>query len=69
MKGEQIVECKECGKPFGLSGGCTGPMIDREDIICPHCGAICGSERIADVFRTRKLTPAEAAEYARSKKR
>ena len=45
-------------------------MIDLEDINCPHCGgALWGSERIADVFKTRKLTPAEESEYARSKKR
>ena len=44
-------------------------MIDREDINCPHCGALWGSARIADVFIKRKLTQEEEAEYARSKKR
>jgi hypothetical protein len=42
-------------------------MIDREDIDCPHCGETWGSARIADVFRTRKLTAAEEAEYAQKK--
>ena len=65
----RIEECGECGEAFAVLGGHTGPMIDLEDINCPHCGALWGTERIADVFKTRKLTPAEESEYARSKKR
>lgn len=53
--------CKECGEPFVIEGGHTGAMI--EDIRCPHCKAVNGGDRIADVFRTRKLTRAEEAEY------
>ncbi len=58
-----------CRKPFAVLGGGTGPMIDREDIECPHCGTVWGAERIAGVFQTRALTPSEAAEYEESKKR
>lgn len=54
---------EKCVQPFMVRGGHTGPMIDRETIDCPHCGHICGSDRIADVFHTRKLTPEEQAEY------
>jgi transcription initiation factor TFIIIB Brf1 subunit/transcription initiation factor TFIIB len=57
---ETPMTCQKCGELFFVSGGETGPMIDREEIICPHCGAVCGSDRIADVFRTRKPTPEEA---------
>jgi DNA-directed RNA polymerase subunit RPC12/RpoP len=68
MLPKRIEECRKCGKPFVVSGGHTGPMIDSEDINCPHCGGLWGSDRIADVFTTRKLTSAEEAEYTRSKK-
>lgn len=64
-----IQECAACHKPFSVSGGRTGPMIDWEDIICPHCGAKCGGDRIADVFHTEKLTPEQEREYKRGKKR
>jgi hypothetical protein len=63
-----IEECKKCGQPFRIEGGKTGPMIDSEDIDCPHCGDVWGSRRIADVFRTYPLTAEDAAERARSKK-
>jgi hypothetical protein len=56
-----------CGLPFMVSGGRTGPMIDSEEIECPHCRHVCGSERIADVFHTRKLTDDEQALYDKGK--
>lgn len=61
----RLMECSNgaCSKPFMVSGGRTGPIIDRETIDCPHCGHICGSSRIADVFHTRKLTDDEQARY------
>lgn len=31
MHRERIMECRTCGKPFMVSGGRTGPMIDYED--------------------------------------
>ena len=65
----RIEKCRKCGDLFVVEGGQTGPMIDSEDIKCPHCGALWGSERIADVFRTRSLTSAEQSAYARSTKR
>lgn len=60
--------CKECAEPFAIEGGHTDPIIDCENIRCPHCKAVNGGDRIADMFRTRKLTRAEEAEY-RAKKR
>jgi len=58
-----ICKSATCGLPFMVIGGKTGPMIDRETIDCPHCGHECGSDRIADTFRTRKLTAEEQADY------
>jgi DNA-directed RNA polymerase subunit RPC12/RpoP len=70
----RIEECRKCSKPFVVSGGRTGPVINREDpvmdqaeIDCPHCGDMWGGALIADGFQTRKLTPDEEAEYNRSK--
>ena len=63
----RIEECCACGKPFEVRGGHTGPIIEREEIACPHCDAVWGSERIADMFSTYKLTSAQEAEYAKSK--
>ena len=65
----RIEECRSCRKPFKITGGHTGPMIEREYINCPYCNALWGSERIADTFSTHKLTPVEAAEHADSKSR
>jgi len=58
-----VEVCRECEKPFVITGGRTGPIIDREEIDCPHCGANWGSERIADVFHTRPLTSVELKEW------
>jgi len=62
-----LMTCGVCGEPFMVSGGVTGPMIDRESIDCPHCGASNGGARIADVYLTRKLTAEETLSYAKAK--
>jgi len=62
-----IEECPNCDRPFRVTGGRTGPIIDFEDITCPHCRHVCGRERIADVFITTPLSDQEEKDYLSAK--
>ncbi len=68
MIGKRVERCLKCGNPFVVFGGHSGPRIDRDEIVCPYCAALWGTERIADVFHTRRMSPAEQVDYLRSKK-
>ena len=49
--------CSNCGKLFGyeLIGVNAPGCREREDLICPYCGAICHSEMTALTFVAYKL--------------
>jgi hypothetical protein len=64
----RIEECRKCKKPFTITGAWGGPMQDNEDIKCPHCQMLWGTEKTAGVFSTYKLTAEQQREHARSKR-
>ncbi len=59
----RIEACRECGRPFHIPQSQGGPGQDYEDIKCPHCKAVWGSERTSGVFATKPLSLEEERNY------
>jgi hypothetical protein len=64
----RFEDCRTCKKPFTITAAWAGPMADDEDIICPHCQAVWGTEKTAGVFRTFKLTVEQHREHRHAKR-
>ena len=65
----EIEVCKQCGEPFEVTemsaGGAPGNM-EPESIDCHECGN--SYERMSrGYFQTSKLTPAQRAEWEKSR--
>jgi transcription initiation factor TFIIIB Brf1 subunit/transcription initiation factor TFIIB len=58
-----IQQCPECKRPFSVTLTGSYPFYDREDIICPHCKAVCGNRRVRADIETAALSPEEEARW------
>lgn len=64
----RIETCSKCERPFGVTSTGNYPLRDPEQIICPHCGILWGTDLIRGDFYTRALTPEEERAFFAKKK-
>jgi len=62
-----VAQCGECDGLFSWSR--MGPVVpggkEREEVACPHCGAIKFSEMTSQFFLVQKATAAEIAAWGK----
>jgi DNA-directed RNA polymerase subunit RPC12/RpoP len=61
----RIQKCSKCGHLFSVAqiGGGVPGGLEPEDIDCPSCSHVNGTESISGYFQTALLTPEEEEAY------